>query len=281
MMSASNNHLSSVRHESMPQKANAGFTLLEVLVAITITAMIGLGAWQLFNGAIRSNELTEARMTELRGLKKAMLFLQRDFQQVVPRAIRDEYGDKSAALKSETGLYSVEFTRLGWRNPLQDKRPELQRVAYELSSGELIRHYWMSLDRAQDSQPVSRTLLTEVESFQLAYLNESDAWIDSWPPDQADTTNSIDPMLPYNQLPKAIRVNFEHTKFGQIVRLFDLVSYVENTQGAAANIGAGNSGNGANDDADASNPGASDPEVNNGAPSNLAPAIGDGDQAGL
>ena len=123
-----------------------GFTLLEVLIAITITAVIGLGSWQLLNTAIRAYELSQANLQSLSQLQRAQLNISRDFTQLVPRAIRDEYGDYQPALKTEDGFYLVELTRAGWRNPLQERRSELQRVAYELSDGDLLRHHWKVLE---------------------------------------------------------------------------------------------------------------------------------------
>lgn len=208
-------------------KAKAkGFTLLEVLIAIVITALIGLGSWQLLNSAIRTNEQTQARLEELKQLQKALFFIARDFQQIAPRSIRDEYGDLMPALTTKNEFYALEFTRAGWRNPLGDIRSQLQRVAYELDQeGWLVRHYWNILDRAQDSSPRSRKLLEGAEVFKLAFLNGDGAWVDEWPPEAESEQN--DPYNAYNVLPRAIRAELQHPRFGQITRLFDLPQYME------------------------------------------------------
>ena len=117
---------------------NSGFTLLEVLLAIGITAMIGLGSWQILNSAIRASESTQVRLAELNALQKTMLIISRDLRQVLPRSIRDGYGDYQPALTTKTEFYALEFSRTGWRNPMDDARSNIQRVAYELSENILV-----------------------------------------------------------------------------------------------------------------------------------------------
>ena len=211
-----------------------GFTLLEVLLAIVITALIGLGSWQLLNSAIKTNELTQARLEELKQLQKAMFFVARDFQQVIARGVRDEFGDLMPALSTRNEFYALEFTRSGWRNPLQDPRSELQRIAYELDQeGWLVRHYWSVLDRAQDSEPRARKLLADAEKLSFAFLNDSGSWVDEWPP-QSDSEENADIYKKYNLLPKALRIELEHPRFGQIVRLFDLPQYLDHSEFVSA-----------------------------------------------
>jgi general secretion pathway protein J len=225
----------------------SGFTLLEVLIAITITALIGLGAWQLLNSAIRTYEISQASLQSLSQVQRAQLHLERDFRQVLPRAIRDEFGDYQPALSSRDNFFTVELTRQGWRNPLQEPRSELQRVAYELLDGVLYRRYWQVLDRAQDSEPRSQRLLSDVTEFSVAFLNDSNAWVDEWPPD-TDEDQSDDRLLKYAQLPRAVRVSMTHPKYGEIPRIFELPQYQENILIQAPDNGQGGSDNGQNND---------------------------------
>lgn len=228
------------------RRSPGGFTLLEVLIAISVTALIGLGSWQLLNSAIRTYELGQENLQALSALQRAQLVLERDFSQIVPRAIRDEFGDYQAAVMEGEDFYTVELTRAGWRNPLQQKRSELQRVAYELNDGQLLRHHWKVLDRAQDSEPVTRRLLEDVERFEIAYLNDSDAWLDAWPPLETNTdTKSQDKLLRYAQLPKAVRIELEHPRYGVITRYFEQPKYIESTLMQAS---GGQDGSGQADD---------------------------------
>ena len=139
-----------------------GFTLLEVLIAMSIFAIIGLASYRVLNVVILSQSQVSVHDEKIRTLERAMHIISADFEQLANRPVRDNYADTLAALIAPHDNYAIEFTRQGWRNPLQLPRSQLQRVAYELGSiandsdeagTHLLRHYWTVLDRAQDSEP--------------------------------------------------------------------------------------------------------------------------------
>ena len=73
--------------------AEQGFTLLEVLVAISIFAIIGLGANQMLRTVINTHDHTQASIKLYSEFSHAMAVMERDLSQAVPRGIRDEFGD--------------------------------------------------------------------------------------------------------------------------------------------------------------------------------------------
>jgi general secretion pathway protein J len=190
-----------------------GFTLLEVLVAMSIFAVIGLGANQMLRTMIDTHERTEAVARSSGQMNRALLMIERDVSQLVLRPVRDEYGEVMPALMANTGVYPLEFTRSGWNNPALLPRSSMQRVAYELTvDGKLTRHTWLVLDRAEDSEPVSQTLLTDVEDFRVNLQHESGV-TDTWP--SVDATS---------ELPLSVEVVIAIEERGEISRLFALVS---------------------------------------------------------
>ena len=207
-----------------PQSVERGFTLLEVLIAIVITALIGLGTSQLLSGTIKAQEITQKNSERFEQIQKAILLLSRDIQQINTRAIRDEYGDFQPALTNRNTLYLFELTRSGWRNPMADERSDLQRVSYELLDGELLRHYWHVLDRSQDSESVFQTLLTGIEKMSLRFMTENSQWTNTWPPEQ--DPDDENPRSRNHQLPKAIEVTIVHEFYGELIKLYDLPQYV-------------------------------------------------------
>src|SRR5690554_7547150 len=99
-----------------------GFTLLEVLIAVAITAMIGVGATQLLTNVIDSRQAIEIRAEQLASLQRFNMIVSRDMEQIINRPIRDEYGDEQPALMLESGQYLLEFTRAGWRKDRKSTR---------------------------------------------------------------------------------------------------------------------------------------------------------------
>ena len=207
---------------------SAGFTLLEVLVAMSITAVLGAGAFMVLSQGLLNKERVEARMAVLRQAQRIDRLLADDLMQMVARPIRDQYGDPRGALLASPPL-SWEWTRTGWRDAttlLQQleqvreppRRSLMQRVAWRVEDQVLIREYWAVLDRDVDSEPRVQRLLEDVEMFALRFL-DGDDWSEQWPPDQ---DASADQSL--MQLPRGVEVRYQHPQLGEIVRLFPLAA---------------------------------------------------------
>ncbi len=161
-------------------RRNAGFTLLELIVVLAIFAIFAVMAYGGLDSVLKTRKQVEAAQNRIAELQRTYLRLRNDFQQMRPRPIRDGFGDIQPALAAGDGSY-VEFTRAGWRNPLNQPRAGLQRVAYRLDEDQLIRSSWRVLDRAQDSQTIDTVLLDQVEDLRWRYLDASQAWHSRWP----------------------------------------------------------------------------------------------------
>ena len=199
--------------------ASAGFTLLELLVALAIFGLLAAMSYGGLQAVLEQQSSTELAADRLGALQKMYLIMQRDIEQIVPRTVRDEYGDAQQPL---VGGDALQLTRGGWRNPAGRQRSTLQRVgyAYNYDDEQLMRYTWSVLDRAQDSEPLEQPLLEDVESMQLRYLDGNDKWQDQWP-DAAAGINA-DPADTLPELPQAVEVTIEHNRFGTIVWLFQL-----------------------------------------------------------
>ncbi|MGO1501697.1 MAG: type II secretion system minor pseudopilin GspJ [Marinobacter sp.] len=201
-----------------------GFTLLEVLVAITITAVIGIGVWQVLSGVILSRDRVDELAEEFDGLQRAMLLLERDITQIVNRPARDIYGDFQPALTSREDEFTLMVTRQGWRNPLGLRRSSLQRVGWEYTGTELRRRYWPALDQGQEENSRGVLLLDGVTAFDIRFLNDQNAWEPEWP--SSDDMAAFSPgSRPDISLPLGIEITLEHERFGEMVRTFVLPDF--------------------------------------------------------
>ncbi|GAB3096070.1 type II secretion system minor pseudopilin GspJ [Aestuariicella hydrocarbonica] len=193
-----------------------GFTLLEVLIALSIFAILGLASYQLLGTEVRTQLALQNQSLEQNHWQLGMMRLTRDLQQAVNRGIREDYGLREPALLGNED--SIIFTRHGWVNPLQRSRSDLQRVAYRIqqdTDGQpyLQRSFWFYLDRAPATEPVNQQLLPGIEQLKLRYLQVgSQEWLTVWPPLNQATSG----------LPEAIEVTVHSSDWGDIQRLVTL-----------------------------------------------------------
>lgn len=201
-----------------------GFTLLEVLISLSIFALIGLGTNQVLSTIINTRDVTEFQTEQFIKLQRALSVIERDLNQLTNRPIRDELGDPLDALLVGSNLYNLEFTRLGWRNPIAAPRSNLQRVAYQLLEGELLRHYWLVLDRAEDSLPVTQKLLTGVEDFRITALSADGETTYLWPLDEDQAGL---------EFPTVLELFVSMEGIGEIRKVVNLVSLPKRPNGDA------------------------------------------------
>ena len=198
---------------------HAGFTLLELLVAMAIFALLSVMAYAGLSTVLNANQILETNMQRLSEVQRSVTLLSRDIRQTINRAIRDTYGDTKQPLIGATafdslGTPAIELTRTGYANPLGTKRSFLQRVAYRVEEETLYRDSWRVLDQAQDSEADALAICHEVKSLTLRYLDQENTWHEQWPPS--------DPEFQGAALPQAVEVSLELTDWGKVVRLLSL-----------------------------------------------------------
>jgi general secretion pathway protein J len=195
-------------------RAPRGFTLLEVMVALAIFAVLGLMSSQMLTRIIKIHDVAITRGDQLGELQRAMQIMQRDVLEMTFRSVRDEMGDPIPVIRVGTDIV-LELTRSGWRNPLGQRRSELQRVAYQVKDETLMRYYWNVLDRAEDSVPEAQELLHHVTALEVHALDAGGNDHAYWPLVGDQTT---DPTL---QL-AGIKIRFDVTPFGEVTRIWDV-----------------------------------------------------------
>jgi len=171
-----------------------GFTLIEVLLAMAITALVAVMGYAGLTTAMNAASRHEQTIKRVGEIQTAVSWITRDLRQTMARSILDARGDEQPALLGTLDNEQLlELTHTGWDNPRGQHRSALQRVRYRLDSdGVLWRDYWLALDRLDDEDHLQRVkLLSGVKSLKWQFLDGKSAnaknetlggeWIEQWP----------------------------------------------------------------------------------------------------
>lgn len=211
------------RRRPLPDKGSAtpsfmaaekGFTLLELLVAMTIFSLVSITIFSSLTSMLATRDHLADDSRQLAELQTAFMIIGRDIEQSIDRPIRIGYEETAAAMIWTESPDTLEFSRNGRRNPAGLKRSNLQRIAYRFEDGRLYRDYWPVLDRPGDSPPLSRILLKNVEELDITFIGRNEQVYKSWPPE----TTPAEPSPP--SLPRAINLQVAVKDWGKLNRLF-------------------------------------------------------------
>ena len=141
-----------------------GFTLLELVIALAIFAVLGLASWGLFDSVVRVQQGATAHERELRRLQRALAVIERDLLHVTEQPML-----LAPAL--------LQFQRSHWRNPLDQARSERQGLTYRLDGDVLWRE-----SQGEGAELVQRQKLLEgVRELNWRLFDSQSGWVAGWP----------------------------------------------------------------------------------------------------
>lgn len=159
------------------KKRFLGFTLIEVLLAISIFAVISLASFSIFDGVLKSENMSEEKMQRLNDIQRAWLIIERDFLQIAQRTMRIEgEAPSSTFIHASADSFlsdsqSIAFVRQGWTNPgLLIPRSDVQSVAYRVEEETLERLHYNFVDAVSGEEPKVRKLIKGVKTFDIEYF---------------------------------------------------------------------------------------------------------------
>lgn len=205
----------------------SGFTLIEVVVAIFIAAvMFAIGYRALSQAMIDRDALntTQARVNEI---QRGMRIVAQDFAQIAARPARDMQGNgelQPAIGANQRDNTLLIFSRNGWSNPAGLQRPAEERVRYRFLDGSLIREHWLSVDPALNAEPRERVVVTHVKSVEVRFLDPvTRNWRTDWPP--LAPTGPVGPLqIDETMMPRPMAIEFTivFEDWGRVQRLFEI-----------------------------------------------------------
>lgn len=179
-----------------------GFTLVEMLIALSIFALLSVAGVSLLSFSINSRARSAERLDTQASILRTRALLSADLAQATPRPWRDENGLRRPAFAGNSGPALV---RGGWANDGGAPRSSLQRVAYRLAGDRLERVAAPMVDGAAENPPA--VLLTGVKSLRWRYHADGE-WHENW------QAQAID------RLPDAVEMTVETASIAPLRQVF-------------------------------------------------------------
>ncbi len=227
-------------------RPQTGFTLIEVVIALAITAVIMTFSYQSFSTASRSAEASAQVLARINELDRTWQILGQDARHILTPV--DASGDTSvigglrrpfrgASLYGDTSgdKLVLQFTRGGWLNPMNRPRSDMQQVIYRIEDGTLWRDFrpernFVVEDWLYAEDLIRQPMLEQIADIDVRFLSPQMAqqqgtsvlsgedyardWVQNWP----DSSGvGVDTSLPIAML---VRIELEDGLVSE--RLYDL-----------------------------------------------------------
>lgn len=190
---------------TLPRQRQKGFTLIEMMLAIAIFALLSLIATQILRSILQTHQRVQDKTEEMTQIQLALALMERDISQAIVRPAADESRPNLADFIVVKGASDeIELVHRHWANPgAMLARSSLERVKYRLRDTQLERLSFPSPE-APLSQARVVPVLHGVERFQLRF-SQGGAWQNGW------YASAV--------LPQAIEVTIELPKYGSLRRI--------------------------------------------------------------
>lgn len=181
-----------------------GFTLVEMLVALSIFAAIAAMGVGLLRSSVNTQDAVQARLKAMGGINRLRAVMANDLAQALPRATRGPSGEPVPAFIGSATAFAFVHGGAGMRDA--GPRPAVERVAYALVGNEWRRAAQPMLDGTPLGE--GDRLAGEVSAAAVRYRDEAGNWSEAW--------NSG----PTDRLPRAVEVRLTRTGRAPLVLLF-------------------------------------------------------------
>ncbi|MCF6263684.1 MAG: type II secretion system minor pseudopilin GspJ [Xanthomonadales bacterium] len=203
-MSTIANKLKFSRHST-----NGGFTLLELLVALSIFSLIVTAGYTGLNSLNRALQLQREASSQLADIQWAVSRMERDLIQVVNRSLRTE----NTLLPAFSGdSRQLRLVTLSGNSLLQQPLSEERPIHWQWQQPLLSRRAWSLPDRLSSNPPMAHSrLLENVELVDFRYRDDKGNWRSQWNSTQQG-----------RRLPDAVQLRLQIRGFGEIRRVVEL-----------------------------------------------------------
>ena len=161
-----------------------GFTLIEMLVAVMIFAMLATAGVVLLRGGVEGQAAIGRHLDALADIQRGLATLDADLSQAAIRISRTQTGTFAPAFFGRAAQGSeplMQFVRDGWSNPGTLRRASLQKIEYWWRDERIERIGYPAVDGAAPPEPA--VLFDKVSALAVRYRDRQGAWRERWVPE--------------------------------------------------------------------------------------------------
>ena len=174
----------------MNASSENGFTLMEVLIAMVIFALLSIIIATSLRQILFTHSAIKSRQAQLQTLLTIRNLISHDLENVINRSVIAEDGAQLPGLMMRQD--KLELTRLGAANP--DQMPNMRamvRLRYQVLHGNLVRLIWRQLDRPEKTVPIEQIVCEDVQSIHFLALDQKYQFVNTWPISETATSTSV------------------------------------------------------------------------------------------
>ncbi|MGG2098663.1 type II secretion system minor pseudopilin GspJ [Acinetobacter haemolyticus] len=204
------------RSSSARLNRSSGFTLVELLVAIAIFAVLSMLGWKVFDYLLKVKDRNAEHEVNLFALQDAYQQILRDSLQIIPLTANDGRQLQAALVLNDQVFM---FSKAGVSDPLKQGLSPYERIEYRFDESQkrLYRLKYTNLNIPNRVQPMSSVLLDNVERFKVSVFNPQELM--QWPENNVDPENTAE----LRKLPLGLKIQLTvaGTDYEWIYRLID------------------------------------------------------------
>jgi len=148
-----------------------GFTLIELIIALTIFSIISVMAYQSLHHFLSSEQYLSEKSKQWQQLLQGVLVLERDIEQAIPREFRINQNETRQTLTSNQDEVILDITVLRSRSIFNEETLPI-RVQYHLDKQTLQRWVWIPADQANPEPNQKSILLKNMTKFDITHIEK-------------------------------------------------------------------------------------------------------------
>lgn len=165
-----------------PPVTGRGFTLIEVVVAMLLLAVMSLMAWQAVDVVLGVNQRSRDSLAATVQLQRAWQQIGSDIYHLRARPFTDGLGTVEGAYVTGRNEARVLSLSRGGGAPIATNPTGLTRISYVLNGNELLRQSWPIHMSPREVAPQQQVLLEAVREIRFEQLNRQYDFEPAWPP---------------------------------------------------------------------------------------------------